>query len=258
MSLKIRLARGGAKKRPFYSASSSPIRAARATAASSRRLGTYNPMLERAHRRPDDAERGADPALARGRRTADRPGRAVPRRCRADRQAGAARHPEANRRPRPRRRNARKAAAEAAAPPPAAADARSAAGRSGRTMHDSGGKRDLRRRGHRPARASAARVRIKSFTARPEDIAAYGPLADETGERRFELRLLGTAKGVLIARLAGRRGSRPRGGAARPAPLSAALGAAAAGTGGILSRRPDRARSGAGRRVAARAGARGA
>ena len=46
-------------------------------------------------------------------------------------------------------------------------------------------------------------VRIKSFTARPEDIAAYGPLADETGRRRLELRLLGAAKGVLIARLPG-------------------------------------------------------
>jgi 16S rRNA processing protein RimM len=46
-------------------------------------------------------------------------------------------------------------------------------------------------------------VRIKSFTARPEDIAAYGPLGDETGRRHLELRLLGTAKGVLIARLSG-------------------------------------------------------
>jgi 16S rRNA processing protein RimM len=46
-------------------------------------------------------------------------------------------------------------------------------------------------------------VRVKSFTARPEDIAAYGPLADDTGRRHFELRLVGAAKGVLIARLAG-------------------------------------------------------
>ncbi len=46
-------------------------------------------------------------------------------------------------------------------------------------------------------------VRIKSFTARPEDIAAYGPLADEGGTRRLELRLVGAAKGVLIARLPG-------------------------------------------------------
>ena len=46
-------------------------------------------------------------------------------------------------------------------------------------------------------------VRIKSFTARPEDVAAYGPLADETGRRRLELRLLGAAKGALIAHLSG-------------------------------------------------------
>jgi 16S rRNA processing protein RimM len=46
-------------------------------------------------------------------------------------------------------------------------------------------------------------VRIKSFTARPEDVAGYGPLADESGIRRLELRLLGVAKGVLIGRLSG-------------------------------------------------------
>jgi len=46
-------------------------------------------------------------------------------------------------------------------------------------------------------------VRIKSFTAHPEDVAAYGPLADESGARRLELRLLGAAKGVLIGRLSG-------------------------------------------------------
>jgi 16S rRNA processing protein RimM len=42
-------------------------------------------------------------------------------------------------------------------------------------------------------------VRIKSFTARPEDIVAYGPLADATG-RRFALHLVGAGRGVLIAR----------------------------------------------------------
>ena len=46
-------------------------------------------------------------------------------------------------------------------------------------------------------------VRIKSFTADPADIATYGPLEDESGERRLELRLVGAAKGVLIAKLAG-------------------------------------------------------
>jgi len=46
-------------------------------------------------------------------------------------------------------------------------------------------------------------VRIKSFTEAPEDVARYGPLTDETGVRRFELRLIGAGKGVVIARLAG-------------------------------------------------------
>src|SRR3954467_15447493 len=46
-------------------------------------------------------------------------------------------------------------------------------------------------------------VRVKSFTAEPEDVASYGPLEDERGERRFALRLVGSAKGVLIAMIAG-------------------------------------------------------
>jgi 16S rRNA processing protein RimM len=46
-------------------------------------------------------------------------------------------------------------------------------------------------------------VRIKSFTEEPEHIAHYGPLMDETGDRHFELRLIGAAKGVVIAHLSG-------------------------------------------------------
>jgi 16S rRNA processing protein RimM len=46
-------------------------------------------------------------------------------------------------------------------------------------------------------------VRIKSFTAVPEDIARYGPLADEGGRRQFALAVIGAAKGVLIAHIAG-------------------------------------------------------
>ena len=62
------------------------------------------------------------------------------------------------------------------------------------------------------------------------------------------------AKGVLIAAICRDRRPRPGRGAARAAALSAARGAAAARRGGILSRRPDRPRSGAGRRHAGRAG----
>jgi 16S rRNA processing protein RimM len=49
-------------------------------------------------------------------------------------------------------------------------------------------------------------VRVKSFTEVPEDIARYGPVEDEAGGRRFELRVSGKAKGVLIANLAGVEG----------------------------------------------------
>jgi 16S rRNA processing protein RimM len=48
-------------------------------------------------------------------------------------------------------------------------------------------------------------VRIKSFTEVPEDIAAYGPVEDEAGCRRLALQVLGSAKGVLIARIPGVR-----------------------------------------------------
>ncbi len=46
-------------------------------------------------------------------------------------------------------------------------------------------------------------VRVKSFTAEPGDITRYGPLEDESGERHFRLRLVGSATGVQIAQLAG-------------------------------------------------------
>ena len=46
-------------------------------------------------------------------------------------------------------------------------------------------------------------VRIKSFTALPEDLTAYGPLTDESGARRFEVTLKGQVKGALLAAIAG-------------------------------------------------------
>src|SRR5215207_10652545 len=46
-------------------------------------------------------------------------------------------------------------------------------------------------------------VRVKSFTAEPEGVAGYGPVEDERGERRLTLRLVGSAKGVMIAQIAG-------------------------------------------------------
>ncbi len=46
-------------------------------------------------------------------------------------------------------------------------------------------------------------VKIKSFTEVPADIASYGTLFDRDGERRFDLRVTGQAKGVVLARIAG-------------------------------------------------------
>jgi len=46
-------------------------------------------------------------------------------------------------------------------------------------------------------------VRLKSFCAVPEDIAAYGLLESEDGTRRYEVRLVQAVKGGFAARLSG-------------------------------------------------------
>ncbi len=46
-------------------------------------------------------------------------------------------------------------------------------------------------------------VRIKSFTAEPGDVATYGPVSDEDGERVFEIEIIGRTKDAVIARLEG-------------------------------------------------------
>lgn len=48
-------------------------------------------------------------------------------------------------------------------------------------------------------------VRLKSFTAQPEDIAAYGPLRTEDGARDFTVTLTGRTGNGLTARLGGVR-----------------------------------------------------
>ncbi|MFD0859711.1 ribosome maturation factor RimM [Roseovarius aquimarinus] len=48
-------------------------------------------------------------------------------------------------------------------------------------------------------------VRLKSFAAVPEDIAAYGPLTAETGGASFSVTLTGQTKGGFTARLSGIR-----------------------------------------------------
>lgn len=46
-------------------------------------------------------------------------------------------------------------------------------------------------------------VRVKSFTAEPDDIVRYSPLTDADGNSEYRLQIVGHAKGVLLARIAG-------------------------------------------------------
>lgn len=46
-------------------------------------------------------------------------------------------------------------------------------------------------------------LRLKSFTANPEDIATYGPLSTEDGSRRFDVTLTRQIKNGFAARLSG-------------------------------------------------------
>jgi 16S rRNA processing protein RimM len=46
-------------------------------------------------------------------------------------------------------------------------------------------------------------VKIRSYTADPAAIADYGPLSDASGERRFKLRVIGEARGNVVAKVEG-------------------------------------------------------
>ena len=46
-------------------------------------------------------------------------------------------------------------------------------------------------------------VRVKSFTADPRDLVAYGPVTDISGDRAFSLKILGEARGLLRVHIAG-------------------------------------------------------
>ena len=46
-------------------------------------------------------------------------------------------------------------------------------------------------------------VKVKSFTADPSDLTAYGPLTDETGSSAFDLDIRGEAKGQFIIKVDG-------------------------------------------------------
>lgn len=53
------------------------------------------------------------------------------------------------------------------------------------------------------ARGLNGDVWVKSFTAAPEDVAAYGPVSDAAGLRRFKLNVVGHGSGGVIARIDG-------------------------------------------------------
>ena len=46
-------------------------------------------------------------------------------------------------------------------------------------------------------------VRIRSHTANPDDLTAYGALSDEAGTRRFAVAVTGHVKGLVLARVDG-------------------------------------------------------
>lgn len=45
--------------------------------------------------------------------------------------------------------------------------------------------------------------KLRCFTERPEDVAAYGPVYDKNGERLFELTVIGPTKGGVVAKAGG-------------------------------------------------------
>lgn len=53
------------------------------------------------------------------------------------------------------------------------------------------------------AKGIRGEVRVKSFTAEPADVAAYGPVSDAGGTRSFRLKVTGMAKGQVTVRLSG-------------------------------------------------------
>jgi 16S rRNA processing protein RimM len=46
-------------------------------------------------------------------------------------------------------------------------------------------------------------VKVKAFTLKAEDLVAYGPLSDKSGQRQFKLNLKGSAGGLLLAAIDG-------------------------------------------------------
>jgi 16S rRNA processing protein RimM len=53
------------------------------------------------------------------------------------------------------------------------------------------------------ARGLTGELRVRSFTADPEAVAAYGPVATDSGERVLCLRVVGTTKNAIVVRADG-------------------------------------------------------
>ncbi len=206
MSLKIRLSRAGAKKRPFY----------RIVVADSRFprdgrfieiVGTYEPILPKDHEKRTvlNAER-IQHWLKVGAQPTDRVLRFL------DAAGLAKRTPRNNpqKASRARRRRSVPPAAAAADGEAAPAEAPAAADESSPARHQRRPRGSGWRSGARRvivARIGAAHgikgeVRVKSFTAAPLDIAAYGPLEAADG-RRFTVgsaRPVGASPDMLVVR----------------------------------------------------------
>ena len=288
MSLKIRLARGGAKKRAYYriviADSRSPAR--RALHRARRRLRSVE---EEGRSRPRHPRHREGQGLARQGRAADRPRAALPRRRRPDeargpqqpaegraRQegAGALRRPRQGGRGSGRRRRRGGVRLRAARVFPS----RSRAERAGSRASPSGERGGRAERPPSPSQAEGrgdlillgefgrahglkGEVRLKSFTAEPAAIASYGPLVTDD-RRRFVLKGVRAAGGgspdMLVARVEG-VATREAAEALnrlrlvrRPRPASAARG-----RGRVPRRRPCRARRRGQRRPRPRHGRRG-
>ena len=116
MSLKIRLSRGGAKKRPFYRIVVADARMPR-DGRFVEKIGTFDPLKAKDDANSSGARRREGQGLDRQGRAADRP-RAAPARQPRRRQARAAQQPE---KAKPKKKAQERAAAAAAEKAAAAA-----------------------------------------------------------------------------------------------------------------------------------------
>ena len=199
MSLKIRLARGGAKKRPFY----------RVVVADSRmprdgrfieKLGTFDPVKPKdaADRLVLDTEK-AKAWIAKGAQPTDRVARLL------DGLGVVKREAQNN----PEKAQPKKKAQERAAAAAAKAGAGQRRSPCGLTMPDKSSlpphAQDLVLVGRiGAAHGIRGEVRLVSFTEDPKAVADHGPLSDASGARHFQIAALRSMKGNLfIARFTG-------------------------------------------------------